>query len=482
VHSSPSVFILQFVIINQPNNEVENPENAQIIMEKYFETLEENNSPRNILYSHLLEIYKYFCESLLEAGSVESGSFDHLMSTFGRSVIDSGLFACLAKLIRANKLTSVTDTLQRNICLVAIDIIRLFTNREHTLSHVAHQQLVTEEEDLLRDFMEILLDEKISEFYRCLILSVLVDLSYSKCGLDWIVKQEQLFSAIPKWFLTYNDFLESGMVLKPSDTLNSQCKAMLAKPMYKKLVRSLKSGSLHILTTVFYPTKINNEISERIGRLLMQDGLFKDLATKFYHLSLPFLAPFQHKDFMLFNSSIAMMVNGSIDVCLEEFCKELQLFNCSTSNPNAILSLRHCGIDNTLVSPVAFLIMFAISIQQRIFQLEHMLRLFGNLVISSDWTRDLLCECVGTELVDISFYGIMHEHSVYGDIKMRNLRQEDCKFQRIMVTHLIKPLLDSNFAIQDNSGKLLLILHTICLPYVYSSFFKNLGLLYMPCY
>ena len=458
--------MLQFVIINQSDNEVENPENAQIIMEKYFNTLEENNSPRNILYSHLLEIYKYFCESLLEAGSVESGSFDHLMSTFGRSVIDSGLFTCLAKLIRANKLTSVTDTLQRNICLVAIDIIRLFTNRMHTLSHAAHQQLVTEEEDLLKDFMEMLFDEKISEFYRCLILSVLVDLSYSKCGLDWIVKQEQLFSAIPKWFLTYNDFLESGMVLKPSETLNSQCKAMLAKPIYKKLVRSLKSGSLHILTTVFYPMKNSKEIAEKIGGLLMQNGLFKDLATKFYYLSLPFLAPFQHTDFMLFNSSIAMMVNGTIDVCLEEFCKELQLFNCCTPNPNAILSLRHCGTDNTLVSPVAFLIMFAISIQQRVFQLEHMLRLFGNLLISSDWTRDLLCECVGTELVDISFYGIMHEHSVYGDIRMRNLRQEDCKFQRIMISHLIKPLLNSNFGKQDSSGEWL-ILCTVCLPCTY---------------
>ena len=453
--------LLQFVIINQSNGEVENPENAQIIMEKYFDTLEENNSPRNILYSHLLEIYKYFCESLLEAGSVESGSFDHLMSTFGRSVIDSGLFTCLAKLICANKLTFVTETLQRNICLVAIDIVRLFTNRMHTLSHIAHQQLVTEEEDLLKDFMEMLLDEKISEFYRCLILSILVDLSYSKCGLDWIVKQEQLFSAIPKWFLAYNDFLESGVVLKPSDTLNSQSKAMLAKPMYKKLVRSLKSGSLHILTTVFYPMKISKEVAESVGGLLMQNGLFRDLATKFYQLSLPFLAPIQHKDFMLFNSSIAMMVNGTIDVCLEEFCKELQLFNSSTPNSDAILSLRHCGIDNSLVSPVAFLIMFAISIQQRVFQLEHMLRLFGNLLISNDWTRELLCECVGTELVDISFYGRMHEHSVYGDIRMRNLHQEDRKFQQIMVSHLIKPLLHSNFGIEDKSSELMLELIAI---------------------
>ena len=104
--------------------------------------------------------------------------------------------------------------------------------------------------------------------------------------------------------------------------------------------------------------------------------------------------------------------------------------------------------------------MFAISIQQRVFQLEYILQLFGNLLISSDWTRDLLCECVGIELVDISFYGTIHEHSVYGDIRMRNLRHEDCKFQRIIISHLIKPLLDSNFGIQDNSGELL-ILHAL---------------------
>jgi len=413
-------------------------------MEKYFDTLEENNSPRNILYSHLLEIYKYFCESLLEAGSVESGSFDHLMRTFGRSVIDSGLFTCLGKLIHKNKLTTTSDTQQRNICLVAIDIIRLFTNRMHSLSHAAHKQLVAEEEGLLVDLVEMLLDEKIPEFYRCLIFSVLVDLSYSKCGLDWIVKQEKLFKAMPNWFLAYNDVLEPGLVLRPPDNLSSQNKAMLLKPMYKKLVRSLKSGSLHILTTVFYPSKIDAESAERVGRLLMHNGFFKNLATKFYYLSPPFLTPFQHKDFLLFNSAISLMINGTVDICMEEFCNELFLFNRScANNSNALLSLRHCGVDNSQVSPIAYLLMFALSLQQRVFQLENMLRLFGTLLTSASWTRDLLCECAGTELVDLSFYGTVHQHSVYGDIRLRNLRREDCKLQHLMITYLIKPLVDS---------------------------------------
>ena len=314
-----SVLQLQFVIINQPNNEVENPENAQIIMEKYFDTLEENNSPRNILYSHLLEIYKYFCESLLEAGSVESGSFDHLMRTFGRSVIDSGLFACLSKLIQKNKLTTTSDTQQRNICLVAIDIIRLFTNRMHSLSHAAHKQLVAEEQGLLSDLVEMLLDEKISEFYRCLIFSVLVDLCYSKCGLDWVVKQEKLFKAMPNWFLEYNDVLDPSLVLKPPDNLTSQNKAMLLKPMYKKLIRSLKSGSLHILATLFYPSKVDMKNAERIGQLLIHNGFFKDLPAKFYHLSLPFLTTLQHKDFLLFNSAVSLMISGTVYICMEEF-------------------------------------------------------------------------------------------------------------------------------------------------------------------
>lgn len=444
---------IQFVIINQPNNEVENPENAQIIMEKYFDTLEENNSPRNILYSHLLEIYKYFCESLLEAGSVESGSFDHLMRTFGRSVIDSGLFTRLSKLIHKNKLTTTSDTQQRNICLVAIDIIRLFTNRMHSLSHIAHKQLVAEEGQLLDDLLEMLLDEKISEFYRCLIFSVLVDLSYSKCGLDWIIKQERLFKAMPNWFLAYNDVLEPGLVLKPPDNLTSQNKAMLLKPMYKKLVRSLKSGSLHILTTIFYPSKVKLENAEKVGHLLIYNGFFKDLATKFYYLSPPFLAPFQQKDFLLFNSAISLMINGTVDICMEEFCNELFLFNRSCSNPNALLSLRHCGTDNSKVNPIAYLLMFALSLQQRIFQLENMLRLFGTLLTSGNWTRDLLCECAGTELIDLSFYGTIHQHSVYGDIRVRSLRSEDCKLQRLMITYLIKPLVDSHHEGNSISGK-----------------------------
>lgn len=412
-------------------------------MEKYFDTLEENNSPRNILYSHLLEIYKYFCESLLEAGSVESGSFDHLMRTFGRSVIDSGLFTCLSKLIHKNKLSNTSDTQQRNICLVAIDIIRLFTNRIHSLSHTAHKQLVAEEEGLLNDLVEMLLDEKISEFYRCLIFSVLVDLCYSKCGLDWIVKQEKLFKAIPNWFLEYNDVLEPGLMLRPSDNLNSQNKAMLLKPMYKKLVRSLKSGSLHVLTNIFYSSKVDVAIAVRVGCLLIQNGFFKNLATKFYHLSPPFLAPLQHKDFLLFNSAVSSMINGSVDICIEEFCNELFLFNRARSNPNALRTLRYCGVDNSQVSPIAYLLMFALSLQQRVFQLEPMLRLFGTLLTTASWTRDLLYESAGTELVDLSFYGTMHQHSVYGDIRLRNLRSEDCKLQRIMVNYLIKPLVDS---------------------------------------
>ena len=433
----------QFVIINQPNNEKENPENAQIILEKYFDTLEENNSPRNILYAHLLEIYKYFCESLLEAGSVESGSFDHLMRTFGRSVIDSGLFSCLSKLIHKNKLTITSDTQQRNICLVAIDIIRLFTNRMHSLSHAAHKQLVAEEEGLLSDLVEMLLDDKIPEFYRCLIFSVLVDLCYSKCGLDWIVKQEKLFKAIPNWFSEYNDVLEPSLVLRPPDNLTSQNKAMLLKPMYKKLIRSLKSGSLHILATVFYPSKIEVENAEKVGRLLIDSNFFKNLSSKFYHLSQPFLAPLQHKDFLLFNSAISLMINGTVDICMEEFCNELFLFNRSRANPNALLSLRYCGRDSSQVSPIAYLLMFTLSLQQRVFQLENMLRLFGTLLASASWTRDLLYECAGTELVDLSFYGTMHQHSIFGDIRMRNLRSEDCKLQRLMITYLIKPLVDS---------------------------------------
>ena len=443
-----SVLQLQFVIINQPNNEVENPENAQIIMEKYFDTLEENNSPRNILYSHLLEIYKYFCESLLEAGSVESGSFDHLMRTFGRSVIDSGLFACLSKLIQKNKLTTTSDTQQRNICLVAIDIIRLFTNRMHSLSHAAHKQLVAEEQGLLSDLVEMLLDEKISEFYRCLIFSVLVDLCYSKCGLDWVVKQEKLFKAMPNWFLEYNDVLDPSLVLKPPDNLTSQNKAMLLKPMYKKLIRSLKSGSLHILATLFYPSKVDMKNAERIGQLLIHNGFFKDLPAKFYHLSLPFLTTLQHKDFLLFNSAVSLMISGTVYICMEEFCNELFLFNRSRSNPNALLSLRYCGVDNSQVSPIAHLLMFALSLQQRVFQLENMLQLFSTLLTSGSWTRELLYECAGTELVDLSFYGMIHQHSVYGDIRLRNLRSEDCKLQRLIITFLIKPLVDSQH--EDN--------------------------------
>ena len=446
---------LQFVIINQPKNEVENPENAQIIMEKYFDTLEENNSPRNILYAHLLEIYKYFCESLLEAGSVESGSFDHLMRTFGRSVIDSGLFTCLSKLIHKNRLTITNDTQQRNICLVAIDIIRLFTNRMHSLSHAAHKQLVAEEEGLLNDLVEMLLDEKIPEFYRCLVFSVLVDLCYSKCGLDWIVKQEKLFKVMPNWFLEYNDVLEPGLVLRPPDNLTSQNKAMLLKPMYKKLTRSLKSGSLHILATAFYPSKCNVENAEKVGRLLIQNGFFKNLSAKFYHLSLPFLATLQHKDFLLFNSAISLMINGTVDICMEEFCNELFLFNQSRFNPSALLSLRYCGVDNSKVSPVAYLLMFALSLQQRVFQLENMLQLFGTLLASASWTRELLYECAGTELVDLSFYGTIHQHSVYGDIRLRSLRSEDCKLQRLIITYLIKPLVDSLHE-DSTSGKDLL--------------------------